>query len=278
MKSIILLCFILLSTSVAAEFILEKVEVVVSEIAPDGSAKVKESIKLMIRGKDSQALYDSGYGGYSSNDLSFWSSTTGLKDIKRHVNPPNGEITEFTLIPQPRKKCNPIQEICHGELILEYRVLPAFKKDRNPNIPIEETGLFTVDNYKPRTTRYSLNTRALSFTRTEQGNILLEKNIHLTIKLPEGTTVTKLNPFPEGIESELPASFRELTWSDMVLVRFILEFESEESLGKEVIDFFADFVRYIINGINGPYGSAIITIAIILVGGYLYIQKAKRKR
>lgn len=269
---------LLLPDAVQAEFLLESVDVEVSGIQPDGSARVRESIKLIIQGDYSQALYDSGYSGYSNNDLSFWSTTTGLKDVKRHINPSTVEMRDFTLTPQPRKKCNPVQGVCHGELILEYSASPTYNTTDGLQVPMQGTGLFTIESYKPRTIRYTLNPEALSFMNTEQGNILLEDNVRFTMKFPSGTQVTKLNPFPEDVDVELPARISELTWEDMVLVKFTLVFDVEESLEKEVSEFFSGFVRAVESGLSGPYGFAIIILAFIIIGGYIYISTAKRKR
>ena len=74
------------------------------------------------------------------------------------------------------------------------------------------------------------------------------------------------------------ARLSELTWEDMVLVKFTVEFEVEESLQKEVSEFFSGFVRAVESGLSGPYGFAIIILAFIIIGGYIYVSTAKRKR
>ncbi|HID72653.1 TPA: hypothetical protein EYP38_01815, partial [Candidatus Micrarchaeota archaeon] len=107
---------LLLLSAAHADFLLERVDVSVSDIQDDGSAKVHESIRFIMIGDYAQALYDSGF---SNNDLAFWSAATDLKDVKKHVNPQTGEVKDFRLRPQPRTGCNPIQGTCHGELILD---------------------------------------------------------------------------------------------------------------------------------------------------------------
>lgn len=268
--------YILFSGTAAAQFVLESVDVTVYDIKQDGTVKVKENIKLIIQGDYYQGLYDTGYSGYSSNDLAFWSSSTELKDVKRHINPKKGSISDFTLTPQPRGKCNPVQGICHGEIILEYMISPTYNE--TGGTPVEGTGLFTIDYYKPRTTKYKLNTDALSFTTTEQGNILLDERVYFNIYLPEGTMVTRLNPMPQNEEVNLPARMNELSWEGVVLVNFIVEFDVEKSLEREVSEFFFGFVNFIEETITGPYGFAIIIIFVIIVGSYLYINVAKRKK
>jgi len=268
----------LVPEAVHAEFLLESVDVEVSEIQPDGSAKVRENIKMIIKGEYSQALYDSGYSGYSNNDLSFWSTTTGLKDVKRHISTSVTDISEFTLTPQPRKKCNPVDEICHGELILEYIASPTYNSTGGRDEMVAGTGLFTVENYKPRTMRYTLNPTALAFTTTEQGNIILDENVYFTVKFPDGTVVTNVNPMPEYVEESLPSRISELTWEDLVLVKFTLVFEVEKSLQQEVSEFFFGFVHFLEEGLTGEYGYVIIILVVILAGGYIYINATKRKK
>ncbi len=274
----ILFLILVMLSAVHAEFILERVEVTVSNIESDGSVKVTENIKMIITGEHSSSLYDSGYSGYYNNDLSFWSSTTALKDVKQHLNPSKMDITDFRLKPQPRGKCNPVQDLCHGELILEYTASPAYNKTEGSSVPVAGTGLFTVDEYKPRTKRYTLNPEALSFTTTEQGNIILDERVYLIIGLPQDSVVYDVNPLPDGEELELPARVSRLSWNDMILVKFSLVFDVEESLQEEVSDFFLGLAAGIDTMIRGEYGIAVIVIAVILVGGYFYISMAKRKK
>ena len=276
--STIVLLVLLFSNAVWAEFVLESVDVVVNEIQPDGSVKVRENIKLIIKGEYSQALYDNGYSGYSNNDLSFWSTTTELKDVKRHINPAKTSIEDFTLSPQPRKKCSPVQEICHGELILEYCARPSYNTTNDKEVAIEGTGLFGTENYKPRTIKYTLNPEALSFTTTDQGNIILDENVKFIVRFPDGTVVTKANPLPEDVEGDTLGRMTELSWGDMVLVKFTLEFEVEKSLEEEVSEFFFGFVELIDSAATGVYGFAILILVVIIVGGYLYINAAKRRK
>lgn len=274
----ILFLILLMLSAVHAEFILERVEVTINNIESDGSVKVTENIKMIITGEHSSSLYDSGYSGYYNNDLSFWSSTTALKDVKQHLNPSKVEVTDFRLKPQPRGKCNPALDLCHGELILEYIASPSYNITDGSSVPIAGTGLFTIDEYKPRTKRYTLNPEALSFTTTEQGNIILDERVYLIIDLPRDSTVYDVNPLPDGEGLDLPSKVSQLSWSDMILVKFSLVFDVEESLQNEVSGFFLGLVGGLDTMIRGEYGIAVILIAVILIGGYLYIKMAKRKK
>jgi len=268
MKLKCLLALIAFLAMVNAEFVLENVVVTIYDIKPDGTAKVSESVKLMIKGAEAQDSYDNGF---SSNDLSFWSSVTKLSDVKYHVNPAKVVIKDLRVLPQPRKKCNPIQEVCHGELLIQYETGPI----KNNETVVPNTGLFNIEHSKPRTTRYTLNPDSLSFITTPQGSILLVENVNLVLKLPENAVLVELNPRPEGI----PASQKkvsEITWRDTILVKLAVVFEVEETLEKEVSDFFYEIYRAFYNTISGEYGWAFMAIIIIIVSGYIYITLEKR--
>ncbi len=275
---VVLISCLIVPNPVRAEFLLERVEVTISDIRPDGTAKITEDIKMIIKGEHSQSLYDSGYGGYYNNDLSFWSTTTGLKDVKQHVNPAKVDISDFRLRPQPRGKCNPVQMLCHGELILEYIASPSYNSTEHGKFPIAGTGIFTVEKTKPRTTQYTLNPQALSFTTTEQGNIILDEEVYLIIELPNDAVVYDVNPVPEDVDVEFPARIFQLSWNDMALVKFSLVFEIEESIQEEVSDFFLGVAEGIETAVRGEYGLAIFVLVAILIGGYLYINLTKRKK
>lgn len=257
-------------------FLLERVEVQVSDVQSDGSARVHESIKFIILGSYSQALYDVGF---EHNDLAFWSTATGLKDVKKHINPAKGAISDFRLRPQPRTSCNPIQGTCHGELILDYYVHPSYNisEDGRTKTPTPATGLFNVDEYKPRTRRYTINPDALSFTTTEQNNIILDENVYFTISLPSDSVTLDVNPLPTKSDIKVPARVSELSWNDMILVRLSLIFDVERGLDAEVAEFFSNVLWGIVSGINSTHGYALVIISIILIGGYIYINIFKRK-
>jgi hypothetical protein len=270
-KALILL--LVLAASIHADFLIERVDVVISDINADGSAKVHESIKFVMFGNYSSSLYDSGI---SNTELSFWSTNTGLKDVKFHVNPAIVDIRDLRLRPQPRTKCNPIQGICHGELILDYWAFPTYKD--NQTFDMEPgTGLFTIEKYKPRTRRYTINPAALSFTTTPEGNIILDDNVYLTINPPDAAKVLDINPQPTDSSLQLPASIESLTWTDIVLVKFSLVFDEEDSIDKEVTDFFGGIFLGTSRLLGGPQGPAVIALAAVIIGSFLYITMAKRR-
>lgn len=267
------LLLLLLASLASADFLLQEVDVTISGIQPDGSAHVQEGIKFLMFGNYSEAVYDSGI---TSNDLSFWSTNVGLKDIKFHINPATVDIRNFRLRPQPRNNCNPIQGVCHGELILDYDAYPAYS-DNASKVPIPGTGIFTVDKYKPRTRRFTLNPSSLSFTTTPDGNTILDPTVHLTVGMPADSVLQDVNPQPANFNVPLPSHVDSLSWSDTVLVKFSLVFSVEDSIGKEVADFLSGITVNFTSTLGSPYGPPLVALVVILVGSYLYITMAKRK-
>lgn len=268
-----LLLLIAICGTAGAEFMIERVDVEISDIQPDGSAKVHESIKFVMFGNYSNLLYDSGI---ASNELSFWTTSTGLKELKFHTNPVAVDIRDLRLRPQPRTKCNPVQRICHGELILDYTAAPV----RQGNVSggtVPGTGLFTVDKYKPRTNRYTLNPGALSFTTTPEGNIILDKDIYLTVRLPQDASLLDINPRPQELTAALPADVDSLSWNDVVLVKFSLVFDVEDGIDKEVSEFFSGIVHTLSDSVTGPHGLALVALIGAIIGSYIYISMGKRR-
>ncbi len=272
MKKLII-ALLLLATLASADFLLESATVTIRDIQPDGSARVHESIKVIMYGNYSQSLYDSGI---ENNELSFWSNI-GLSDVKFHVNPALVDIRDFRLRPQPRTKCNPIEGICHGELIMDYFAYPSYKNNDSSS-PISGTGLFQVTQYKPRTTRYTINPVALSFKTTPEGNIVLDKNVFLNIQLPQDSVTLDVNPEPTDSTFQLPQHLDSLSWNDIVLVKLSLIFDVEQSVDKEVTAFFGQIMNSVTLTLTSPGGLSILLLVIVLVGSYAYIVISKRRR
>jgi hypothetical protein len=269
MKKTLLL--LMLAALVNAEFLIERVDVAISDIKSDGSARVHESIKFVMFGNYSNSIYDSGIG---NDELSWWSSNIGLKDVKFHVNPADVDIRDLRVRPQPRTKCNPIQGICHGELILDYMAFPSFN---NSSVAAPGTGLFRLEKYKPRTIRYGINPGALSFTTTTEGNIILDENVYLTIELPPESVLLDVNPAPSDQALRLPDHVPSLSWSDIVLVKFSLIFDVEDSIDKEVSDFFSGIIISVLEILRGPGGLPLMILIVALIGSCIYVITAKRR-
>jgi hypothetical protein len=261
-----LLALLLVCSIASADFILESVDVKINNIENDGSATVTESIKFLIKGDFAKAVYDGGI--QTTDDLSVWSNNTGLSEVKLHVNPAVVAITNLRLQPQPRSGCNPFTDICHGELTIDYQISPV----KNNSQIMSGTGLFFVEQYKPRTTRYILNHNALSFKKTEAGNFILDPEVRFSLELPAHSDEIRVTPAP-NTKSDLT-----YTWNDMVLVRLSVIFEVEEAIDKEVSRFFSDVLGSIQSTIASQHGMSFLLIIGILVGSYIYISISKKKK
>lgn len=277
MKRILL--FLVALSTIYAGFQLESLEFKISNIQKDGSATVQENIKLLVLGNSSKDLYDSGYVG--NNTLSFWSAHTRLKEVKQHVNTAKVVIRDFTVEPQAKTGCNPFLNLCHGELKLTYNIFPIYNITNGKLSAVNGTGLFIISKYKPRTTRYSLNVNALNFPTTGQGNILLNDNVYVSVNLPGKSRIGKkgdVAPLPKEFKQNIPGYVKELTWNDMILAKFTLIFEVEETLDKEVTDFFSNSLANFQSAVQSQHGMSLIVVIAILIGSYVYVNIAKKKR
>lgn len=280
------LAILLLLALTFAEFKLERAETIVSNIQKDGSAKVTEHIKFFVIGAYEQEKYKAGI---SNNDLANWASLTGVNEVKIHINGANVDIRDFSLRPQPLSKCDPFLDLCHGELILSYEAYPYFNK--NTKEQIKNTGIFNVDQYKPRTVKYTLNPQSLSFrtpsliqkndsavTTTSENVIILDKNVYFTIMLPQNNVVLDISQSPEEITIDPPvASVQKLIWTNTILGQFVVVFEVEQSLDKEVVEFFSNIPKTVQQILFGNQGLAIIIILVIIIGSVIYLKSLEKK-
>lgn len=281
------LALLLIVALVFSDFRLEKAEVVVNNIQKDGSAKVTEYIKIIAIGQYEQEKYKSGI---NSNELASWAELTGLSDVRMHLSSSNADIKGFALRPQTLKKCDPFQDLCHGELIMSYEVHPYYNKTTKE--PIKGTGLFSVDSYKPRTTRYVLNAETMKFsgpqqiakveslvTAASESVIVIDKYVYFTVLFPPNTVILDLSQEPEDITVTTPtAAINQLSWTNTILGQFTLIFEVEDSVDTEVVDFFTKIPKKVQEIMLGEQGIATMAIVLILVISYVYLKSMEKKK
>jgi hypothetical protein len=265
----LLLALLMLSASFAA-FTITAMDMVVN-VNEDGSADITESIYLLITTDYHISVYTNGL---TQNDLASWSSLLGLSEVRYHVDNRDVDVQDVVVRPQPVSRCNPLADLCHGELKISYHV-DAYKNKLGE--PVNATGLFIADKYKPRTTRYSLNTGALAFEQSDLGDVILGQSQRLTFVMPAMVEVLEVAPLPEDVSREEIDGIRELIWENSVLAHFKIAFEKEDSLDTEVLEFFMDARAWMTGLVSGPEGPALIVLAVILVGGYLHLQTRVRK-
>lgn len=265
-----LLLFIALLSVSFATFSITALDVAM-DVNEDGSAEVTENIHLLITSDYHISVYTNGM---SKNDLASWSSMTGLSDIRYHVDNRKVDVQDVVVRPQPVSNCNPLADLCHGELKISYRVDAYRDKD---GVAVNDSGLFIADKYKPRTTRYTLNSGALTFEESELGDVILGENERLTISFPENVKILEATPLPEEMEKEELSGVNELSWENTVLARFSIIFEVEESLDSEVLQFFMNSRESLTGLVTGPEGPALVVLIVIILGAYLHLQGKVKK-
>ncbi len=265
----LLLIMLILSASFAA-FTITAMDVMVN-VNEDGSADITENIYLLITTDYHISVYTNGL---TQNDLASWNSLTGLSDVRYHVDNRDLDVQDVVVRPQPVSRCNPLADLCHGELKISYHV-DAYRNKVGE--PVNATGLFIADKYKPRTTRYVLNTGALGFEQSELGDVILGQNQRLTFVMPNLVKIIEVAPLPEDVGVEDLGNVKELSWENTVLAHFKITFEKEDSLDMEVLEFFLDARNWMTGLVSGPEGPALVILAVILVGGYLHLQTKVKK-
>jgi hypothetical protein len=267
----------LVSTSLAT-FTFNKIEVGISDIGKDGSARINEKIRFTIIGDEDRQMYENGI---NRNELSFWFNVTGVKEIQYNIDTSKISVEELNIVPQPinDNRCNVYQKTCIAEIWIQYIAKPKLDSD---GVAISGTGLFTLEKYKPRTTRYVLNDKILLFTTTDKGQTIIDKNHLVILQLPTGAiikTPSDLKPMGTGLENEpFPMSPDQIVWTNTPPTNPILVFETEETLYSEVSGFFRDLFQKVQNTLYGNEGIAIILILIILFFSYFYLNRIKQKK
>ena len=118
----------------------------------------------------------------------------------------------------------------------------------------------------PRVFMYTFNSSVFNFEHTQIG-VVLSKNTTLNIILPRGSIIGQVYPIPDAPASSFSNNYKNVTklsWSNREpLSRFSLTYEIHESLGDEVIGFFAD-----VYGTLGVF--SYILVALVIIGLILY--------
>ncbi len=268
MKRLFLL--LLLCTFAFAEFKLQATDISV-KIAEDGSAVVEEKLDLIAYGQYSMQLYESGY---NKNTLASWQELTGISEIKTHLSARGVDIRNIVIRPQPLQKSKSGLEVWYGQIIIDYIALPVYDKSGNV---VNNTGIVLMDKYKPRTTRYTLNINAFDFDRTNTGDIKLGEETYLSITPPANAMLTYLNPITQDMhDTRFPAQSRTLKWNGLTLVQFSLTYEVEQSLDKEVVEFFSRLQESMRTSLVSTEGLAGLAIAAIIVLSYFYLRLSRR--
>lgn len=171
--------------------------------------------------------------------------------------------------------CNDFKGTCQATLFLDYDTYPIASNESL----FPTSSLFIADSFKPRTTRYTLNTYAVTLGASEAGNIVLDRNTNLTLIIPDNAKNMRIQPQPQRFEQGYlqGASFKKYTWTNSVLPDFEFSYEYEETLESEVLGFFGSFQKSAQKSIFGPDGMAILAILAVIGGSYIYLNFIVKK-
>lgn len=272
MKKLAVFILLLFILSSFAEFEIKSIDVNV-KMNEDGSAEVKEVIDIYLFGAESKSLY---LTGMQNNEFSFWSNLLNLPSFRTHTNPLVVDVKDFKIVPQQIAKCSNTYNYCIGEIYFEYKASPYYNKSSGQIIP--GTGLFSYEQYKPRTTKFTVNPDAFSFESTEVEHVQrIGEDTTLTITLPEGSKVLELSPLPKELEGiNLPTSdYSVFSWSETLLVKFTFIYEYEKGLDDEMVVFFSDTYTSLKTMLFGREGIPILVLIIILVSFYIVLTSLK---
>ncbi|OIO21248.1 hypothetical protein COV61_04835 [Candidatus Micrarchaeota archaeon CG11_big_fil_rev_8_21_14_0_20_47_5] len=269
MRSAIFAIFVIaiaISLSYSA-FVLERLTISVS-VDEKGVSTVQEKAELLLTTPASTERYKSPL---VKHDLATWREITGLTELRHHISGANVEMRGIRVRPQPPWRCNDFEGTCHAAILIDYVVYPLYA---NGTI-LPNTGLFFAERFKPRTTRFTLNTKAITVGISESGDLVLDKITNLTISIPQNSQNIYVQPLPQN-EGKLTGA-QAFFWSNAILPKFEFSYEVEESLESEVLEFFNSAQLSLQGALLGAQGLALIVILIVIVSSYVYLNFVKGK-
>ncbi len=270
--SFAMLALLLLGTVAHSAFVLRSLQITI-DAQKNGDANVDERISMFLDSQDSVDLYKSGL---SINDLGSWKERTGMSEMRYHVSAAKVNIRNIRIRPQPLEQCNNVDGTCYATIIIDYTATPLDVNGSGNST----TGMFLLDKYRPRTTRYTLNPDTISTKRTESGDLLLDQYTSLTIKIPSDAKLEALQPIPSDLIDtlELPSSTNHtFTWKNAILPKMQLVYTIEDPLETEIIEFFGSLEGSATSLFLGPSGAAIIIILGVSIVSYVYLNRVSIK-
>jgi len=277
----LLLCVFLLAGPAAAGFELRSFSVDVN-INNDGSSHVEERALIFITTAQSRELYEASR---LNNDLSSWRELLGIEEIRQHVSRASVEVARFRFRAEAPERCNSIAGTCFASIVFDYDAIPVEKNDS------ARGGIVGTYTYKPRTTRYVLNPVAFSFETSKTGDIILSKQTTLSITIPQDSQKIFFSRYPDNLADRTGnvlfdskdnlnyyyGILRTFNWEGQTLSQFELSFEREESLEKEVLQFFRIVQGRVSSLLFSSEGPAIVLILAVAAASVIYINHMRRR-
>jgi hypothetical protein len=220
----------------------------------EGGARIVEKITLRIHDDASAEIYDKNMA--ITNDITSWKARTGISDIKYNVNTNYVSISNLRVTPQPKMSLSMINPYYEGILEIEYDV----------------KGIADVELIRARTYQYKFKKEALSFTSSDEKNIILNENRHLYIYIPDDSEIVMIEPKPQNIDI-LNKYDKEFYWrGQTILESFNFVYQHEISMKEEVEYYFKDLLNNSINFINSDGGFYLGIILGVLIVTYFMIK------
>ncbi len=240
-------------------------------LSENGSAHVIETYVLVLNGEYDLSLYQQAS---AFNTIAAWQNFTNLSAFRPYVNIKQVCISNLQIRPQPVRPSLLLDDVWYGTVFLTY--------DANPcNTSKNSTGLVFIKHPKPRTISFKFNPNALSFQRTESGDIILPDNTELILVLPRGSIITDINPLPQGMQHlHTPIQMQRVVWSGITLSHFTLTFYVEHPISEEVVSFFNHMQKEMYSYLETENGKLVALVVCFLGFAlyYLHTQYSRMKK
>jgi len=209
-----------------------------------------------------------------SNDLATWVGRTGISDLRTHIASTSVEVGNLQVKSKSPDNCNSLQGVCFATLVLEYDIRPLYA---------DKPGLVKLDNFKPRTTRYTFISDALLLPRSSSGDILLSPSTVLRIILPIDSSDILFSQLPNNLQNETSrfiydpsqgysGSVREFVWTDQTLSKFSITFQREAPLESEIMGYFSRLQTSVFETAFSIQGAAFILVVLVLLVSILWVH------
>lgn len=277
----LVLCMLLLAGAPIAGFELRSFSVNLN-INNDGSSHVEERALIFVTTQQSRELYEASR---LNNDLSSWRELLGIEEIRQHVSRASVEIARFRFRAEAPERCNSIAGTCYASIVFDYDAVPVQKNGS------ARGGIVSTYTYKPRTTRYSLNPSAFSFETSKTGDLILSKQTTLSITIPQDSQKIFFSRDPDNLADRTGnmlfdsrdnknyyyGALCTFNWEGQTLSQFELSFEREESLEKEVLQFFRAMQERISSMLFSSEGPAVVIMLAIAAASVVYINHMRKR-
>lgn len=224
----------------------------------DGTAHVDEDVFLIVY-PNAIELYKNSLKS-TRLTIGDWQRTTGSKNLRYHVLGGDVSPRNTRIFPKPLTRFEFVDKAI-ATITIEYDTsAPLFIK--------EEIG--------PRKIKYTLKDEALSFENAPEGQVLPENSVLIINVLP-GSSVDLKKTFPRPTKPVKSTNNETMyvwnaTGGAIPITPFDFSFVKEESIDKEISEFFTDLQKRVAGLIFSNYGALVILI-ISFMGLLMFVLK-----